>query len=65
MIALAVGLNGYAIVNPPSGEFQVAADYRVNLVKDTENLDTILAQSNQFNITSPSSTSSNSGASGT
>lgn len=65
LIALVVGSSLSATVDPPSAGWVPASDYRVNFVKDPEDLDTILAQSNPFNITSSSTTSSTSGTSGT
>ncbi|KAL4242498.1 GPI-anchored Adhesion Regulator [Abortiporus biennis] len=37
-------------VSPPSGGWVAGAGYQVNLVKDAQNLDAILAQSGQFTI---------------
>ncbi|KAF5388051.1 hypothetical protein D9615_000569 [Tricholomella constricta] len=37
-------------VNPPSGGWPSGGSFRINFVKDTNNLDAILAQSNEFDI---------------
>ncbi|KAI0637967.1 hypothetical protein C8Q77DRAFT_401032 [Trametes polyzona] len=48
---------GKIVVNPPSGGWKTGSGFQVNLVKDAENTDAILAQSEQFTIsTSTSST---------
>ncbi|OCH92162.1 hypothetical protein OBBRIDRAFT_470023 [Obba rivulosa] len=62
LAALVDGSLGQMTVNPPSGGWQTGTGFRVNLVKDANDLDSILAQSDQFAITVASSSSS-SGAS--
>ncbi|KAH9482758.1 hypothetical protein JR316_0004858 [Psilocybe cubensis] len=61
--ALVNGTDGSARLNPPSGGWPVGPHFRVNLVQDPNNLDTILAQSPEFTISvstaSVSSTGSN------
>lgn len=52
-------------MNPPSGGWKAGTGFQVNLVKDTDNLNTILAQSEQFTIKSSSSSTFSSAASGT
>ena len=59
LIAFVVGSTLSAIVRPPSEGWIAGPDYRVDLVKDPNDLDTILAQSDDFNITDGSSTISN------
>ncbi|KAF9464361.1 hypothetical protein BDZ94DRAFT_1256266 [Collybia nuda] len=41
------------VLNPPSAGWPVGQHFRVNLVKSPEELDTILAQSNEFDILPP------------
>ncbi|RDX53673.1 hypothetical protein OH76DRAFT_1374745 [Lentinus brumalis] len=41
---------GKITVNPPSGGWKAGTGFQVNLVKDAENTNTILAQSEQFTI---------------
>ncbi|TFK43700.1 hypothetical protein BDQ12DRAFT_191756 [Crucibulum laeve] len=45
-------------VNPPSGGWPLGSGFRVNLVQDEQNTNTIYAQSGQFNITTPTVSSS-------
>ncbi|KAG1907000.1 uncharacterized protein F5891DRAFT_999742 [Suillus fuscotomentosus] len=60
--ALVDGTLGSIVCNAPSGGWPVGAGFRVNLAADAQHLDTLLAQSNQFNITSGSSTSTSTGS---
>ncbi|KAH7931193.1 hypothetical protein BV22DRAFT_998503 [Leucogyrophana mollusca] len=55
--ALVDGTLSQIICNPPSGGWPSGAGFRVNLAADAEHLDTLLAQSDQFSITAPSSSS--------
>ncbi|KAH7914432.1 hypothetical protein BJ138DRAFT_1000125 [Hygrophoropsis aurantiaca] len=55
--ALVDGTQGQIICNPPSGGWPTGDGFRVNLAHDVQNLDTLLAQSTQFSITAPSSSS--------
>ncbi|KAG1752608.1 uncharacterized protein EDB91DRAFT_1234598 [Suillus paluster] len=63
--ALVDGTLGQIICNPPSGGWPQGSGFRVNLAKDAEDLNTLLAQSNQFNINSTTSSGSSSATSGT
>ncbi|OJT10358.1 hypothetical protein TRAPUB_13117 [Trametes pubescens] len=63
--ALVVGTLGKVVVNPPSGGWKAGSGFQVNLVKDTDNLNTILAQSEQFTIKASTSSTFSSAASGT
>ncbi|EIN10879.1 hypothetical protein PUNSTDRAFT_63770 [Punctularia strigosozonata HHB-11173 SS5] len=54
--ALVQGSSKSINVNPPSGGFPVGKGFRVNLVKDTDDLSTIYAQSDEFSIVQSSST---------
>jgi hypothetical protein len=58
LIATVDGNQNSIAVPAPSGGFQVGKGYQVNFVKDSQDLTTILAQSNQFSITQPNTTSS-------
>ncbi|KIK04653.1 hypothetical protein K443DRAFT_675671 [Laccaria amethystina LaAM-08-1] len=59
LAALVDGTLPNTTVNPPSGGWPTpGGGYRVNLVQDATDLNTILAQSPEFNITQPNSTSS-------
>lgn len=59
LAALVDGTLGNTTVNPPSGGWPTpGGGYRVNLVQDANDLNTILAQSPEFNITQPTSKSS-------
>jgi len=52
-------VNGSALtytVPPPSGGFPVGTGFQINFVQDTQNVNTIYAQSGQFAITGSSST---------
>ncbi|KAG8218656.1 hypothetical protein J3R82DRAFT_4321 [Butyriboletus roseoflavus] len=57
------GTLGIVQCSAPSGGWPSGSGFRVNLVQDAQHLDTILAQSNQFNITAVSSGSTTSSAS--
>lgn len=64
--ALVDGTTESTQVNPPGGGFVPGGGYQVNFVQDTNDLNTILAQSSTFNITqaatsSTSATGSNTG----
>jgi hypothetical protein len=65
LIATVDGTLGTIAIPPPSGGFPVGGGFQVNFVKDPQDLNTILAQSGQFNITQSNSTSSTSLASNT
>ncbi|KAG2042243.1 hypothetical protein BDR03DRAFT_854273 [Suillus americanus] len=58
--ALVDGTLGSIVCNPPSGGWPQGSGYRVNLAADAQHLDTLLAQSSQFNISSGSSSSTTS-----
>ncbi|KAF8631601.1 hypothetical protein AX15_002349 [Amanita polypyramis BW_CC] len=58
LAALVVGTLGTTALNPPSGGWPLGNGFRVNLVKDTEDLNTIYAQSDEFSIMPPQNTSS-------
>ena len=58
------GSTGSIQVNPPSGGFTQGSGYRIDFVKSPDDLNTIYAQSNQFNITSSSSTPNTKGTTG-
>ncbi|KAI0368050.1 hypothetical protein BV20DRAFT_923546, partial [Pilatotrama ljubarskyi] len=65
LAALVQSSLGKVVVNPPSGGWKSGSGFQVNLVKDAEDTDTILAQSDQFTISSSTSStffSSTSGA---
>ncbi|KAI0650216.1 hypothetical protein C8Q79DRAFT_998108 [Trametes meyenii] len=64
LAALVDGSLGKTNVNPPSGGWKAGTGFQVNLVKDAENLNTILAQSNQFSITTSTSSTFSSATSG-
>jgi hypothetical protein len=53
-----MGSAGSISLDPPSGGWEVGSGYRINLVKDADSLDTIYAQSDQFNIIPGSSSAS-------
>ncbi|KAG5651384.1 hypothetical protein H0H81_008883 [Sphagnurus paluster] len=50
--------NSTIALNPPSGGWPTGGSFRLNLVKDVNDLNTILAQSSQFSIKAPVSSSS-------
>jgi hypothetical protein len=56
LIATVDGTQNSIGVPAPSGGFQVGQGYQVNFVKDSQDLTTILAQSNQFSITQSNTT---------
>ncbi|KAK0468131.1 GPI-anchored small secreted protein [Desarmillaria tabescens] len=58
LASLVDGDLGTTQVNPPGEGWIVGGTYRVNLVQDSENLNSILAQSSEFNISESSSSSS-------
>jgi len=58
--ALVDGTLGNITCNPPSGGWPTGAGFRVNLVQDATHLNSILAQSSQFNINGSSSTTTTS-----
>ena len=58
--ALVDGTLGQIICNPPSGGWPVGDGFRVDLAQDVDDLDTLLAQSDEFSITMPSSSSGSS-----
>lgn len=45
-------------LNPPAGGWPTGGSFRVNLAKDTDHLNTLLAQSSEFDIKPPTTTSS-------
>jgi len=62
LAALVNGTSGTTLLNAPSAGWPVGSGFQVNLVKDTNNFNTIYAQSNQFNITAvPGSSSTSTG----
>ena len=61
LAALVDGTLGKVNLNPPSGGWTVGSGFRVNLVANDTQLNTILAQSPTFNITASTSTSSTTG----
>jgi len=61
LAALVDGSLGKFTVSPPSTGFPTGSGFQVNLVNDTENLNTILAQSQQFSIVTATTTGSFSG----
>ncbi|KAG2369639.1 hypothetical protein BDR07DRAFT_1266769 [Suillus spraguei] len=58
--ALVDGTLGTIQCNPPSGGWPQGPGFRVNLATDAQNIDQLLAQSNQFDITSTTSSTSSS-----
>ncbi|SJL01764.1 uncharacterized protein ARMOST_05087 [Armillaria ostoyae] len=65
LASLVDGNLGTQQVNPPGGGWIVGGTYRVNLVQDSQSLNSILAQSSEFNITESSSSSSSATGSST
>ncbi|PPQ77427.1 hypothetical protein CVT25_011009 [Psilocybe cyanescens] len=61
--ALVNGTDGSARLNPPSGGWPTGSHFRVNLVQDPNNLNTILAQSLEFTISPSTSSVSSTGTS--
>ncbi|KIJ70126.1 hypothetical protein HYDPIDRAFT_79177 [Hydnomerulius pinastri MD-312] len=55
--ALVDGTLGTIVCSPPSGGWPSGSGFRVNLAQDAQHLDTLLAQSDEFSITAPSSSS--------
>ncbi|KAF8165510.1 hypothetical protein B0H34DRAFT_671334 [Crassisporium funariophilum] len=60
LAALVDGTLGSQDMNPPSGGWPTGSGFRINLVQDNNNLNTILAQSPEFDIGEPT-TSTTSG----
>lgn len=58
LAALVDGTLGNTTLNPPSGGWPTGSGFRVNLVANDTQLDTILAQSNTFNITDATASAS-------
>ncbi|KAG2369641.1 hypothetical protein BDR07DRAFT_1388023 [Suillus spraguei] len=56
--ALVDGTLGITLCNPPDEGWPQGAGFRVNLAADAEDLNTLLAQSDQFNINSTTSSTS-------
>ncbi len=52
-------------IPPPSGGLPVGGTFRVNLIKDQNDISTIYAQSDEFTITSGGSTTTSGSTSGT
>ncbi|KAK0231010.1 hypothetical protein IW262DRAFT_449368 [Armillaria fumosa] len=65
LASLVDGSLGTQQVNPPAGGWIVGGTYRVNFVQDSQSLNSILAQSSEFNITESSSSSSSATGSST
>jgi hypothetical protein len=61
LAALIDGTTGSQQMNPPSGGWPTGSGFRVDLVQDAQNLNSILAQSGTFSIVNPSSSQSISG----
>jgi len=64
LAALVDGTLGKANMNPPSGGWPTGSHFRVNLVQDATDTNTILAQSPEFDITPSTSSKSSSSATG-
>ncbi|KAF9472950.1 hypothetical protein BDN70DRAFT_817933 [Pholiota conissans] len=60
LAALVDGTLGTTKLNPPSGGWPTGAGFRVNLVQDDTDLNAILAQSQIFNISAPTTTTTTS-----
>jgi len=60
LAALVDGSLGNATMNPPSGGWPTGTHFRVNLVRDTNSLSTMYAQSVEFSILPPNGTSTTS-----
>ncbi|KAI0306866.1 hypothetical protein B0F90DRAFT_1622260 [Multifurca ochricompacta] len=58
LAALVDGTLDTFTVSPPSTGYPTGTGFRVNLVVDSEHLDSILAQSQQFSIVQPNTTAS-------
>lgn len=56
LIATVDGTTGTVTVSPPSSGFPVGNGFQINFVQDPQDLNTILAQSQQFAITQSSTT---------
>jgi len=57
LIALVNGADGNATVNPPSGGWPTGTGFRVNLCQDSDHPNSILAQSEKFEIRASNETS--------
>lgn len=57
LAALVDGTLGFTRLNPHNGGWPTGSHFRVNLVKDDLDLNSILAQSPEFEITEANSTS--------
>lgn len=55
MDAVVDGTLAVIACSPPSGGWPSGSGFRVNMVQDAQHLDTIFAQSSEFNITAISS----------
>ncbi|KZT29345.1 hypothetical protein NEOLEDRAFT_1056485 [Neolentinus lepideus HHB14362 ss-1] len=58
LVAVVPGDAGSLAVPEPSNGFPVGSSFRLNLVKDPQDVNTIYAQSDEFNIVQSSSTTS-------
>jgi hypothetical protein len=56
LAALVDGTLGRVALNPPAGGWPTGSSFRLNLVQDNQNLNSILAQSQEFSITQSTST---------
>jgi len=65
LAALVNGFLGNTTLLPPSTGWPTGSGFRLNIVKDTQDLNTILAQSDEFNISVATSSSTLSGVVGT
>jgi len=65
LIATVDGTQNSIAVPAPSGGFPTGTGFQVNFVKDPQDLNTILAQSNQFSITQPNTSSTTTSPSNT
>ncbi|KDR83929.1 hypothetical protein GALMADRAFT_55545 [Galerina marginata CBS 339.88] len=65
LAALVDGTLGKATMNPPNPGWPTGSHFRVNLVQDATDLNSILAQSPEFDITPSTSTSNSTTAAGT
>jgi hypothetical protein len=65
LIATVDGTQNSIAVPAPSGGFPTGTGFQVNFVKDSQDLNTILAQSNQFSITQPNTSSTTTSPSNT
>jgi hypothetical protein len=65
LAALVVGSLGTTQVNPPSTGWPSGSGFQINLVQDSQHLDTLLAQSDDFSFHDPPKSSSASGSQST